>query len=278
MPLSRIQKRRGIHNKIARIILDTVVETGDSAEVQCEYFDIGCKRPIEDLFLLTSRELMVVSKKHVYEFKISFTYRGGKCNLKGGEIYSVEKKESDSEKIIINAKFCEHHKMYYMHLRKTNLIYAIVRFEVERGEMIREVEREISRKFTDFEVSYKDPQILFFVMIDGIFKFDFGYDHDEIEEEEEKLSKADRRKKEGKRLKTQERMYNQQGFKLFFQIKDKEINFIKFSKNMKFFYTHSGKIFQKYLAEGGVLVKSFCEHDTVIQDLVMPDQVPYMFT
>lgn len=259
-------------------MLNTLVETGDSAEVNCEYFDIGCKRPIEDLFLLTSRELMVVSKKHVYEFNISIDYRTRNFNLEGGEIYSVEKNEDDQEKIIINAKFCEHHKMYYMHLRKTNSIYAIVRFEVEGGQMIREVEREISRKFTDFEVSFKDPQILFFVMADGIFKFDFRYDHEEIEQEEEKLTKADRRKKEGIRLKTQERTYNQQGFKLFFHIKDKEINFIKFSKNMKFFYTHSGKVFQKYLAEGGVLVKSFYEHDTIIKDLVMPQHVPYMFT
>lgn len=256
--------------------MNSIEEKEGKAEAQCYYYNLGQVESIEDIFFVTSRDMMVVSKKRIYMFNIQTHQK----IFVGKQIYyvgdAVTENNISKQWYIKNAYFCEIHKMYYMILFKSYKEYRIMRFEIEENKLIREKVQDISQAFEDFEISTKEPNIVFLITRLGILKFDFNYNNGQDDKKKEKMTKLEMRRK--KRMKTQEKKYNEDGTRLFFKIKGKEIHFIKFTPNMKFFYTHSGKVLQKYLTDGCLLVKSFHEHDTSIRNMIFDRDLPYMFT
>jgi hypothetical protein len=55
-----------------------------------------------------------------------------------------------------------------------------------------------------------------------------------------------------------------------------ELNFFKFDKEMKYFYTHDDKVIKKYLYETGTLVQSFVGHKEALKSMMFTNDFSYM--
>lgn len=144
------------------------------------------------------------------------------------------------------------------------------------------VSSEIQKKVDEIEIDKKNPNIIFFIHQKEVFKLN-------LKETPVKAKNVVRRNSSigvnlKKRMKSlRKKLIKPKNFseqnnihEKIFSSQKHDINFFKFDKKMKYFFTHDGKIIRKYSYETSALVRSFESHKNTVVNIILTENYNFM--
>lgn len=244
------------------------------------------KEKIEDIFLVDS-VLIIVSKSKIFKVLLHNCPK----NISVTEFFDNNLHANTSKKIK-DVIYSKTHKSFYLLLRNKNDLDSIIcKFDAEKEKTENLIKVQIDKKIDRFEIDKKDPLNMFIICQKEVFICS-------LEQQNLKISKLTKRKSSiGINLAQTSRIrkkfqQNNRADRLMREVEDTwdqkiyrrvhanakhEIRFFKFDKEMKYYYTHDGKVLKKYLYETNTLMQNFEGHKETLKNVMFTNDFSFMF-
>jgi hypothetical protein len=239
----------------------------ENQEMTCFYFDLNIPTKIENLFLL-NYQLIVVSKTSVYDLEIS------NCPVEiSYEIIFNNQEDAKTEKVIKDVEFIKKHLSLYMMIRNDDDLETIFcKFSLDENAEERLLVNKLKKKVDRFEVSTRDPLELFLICKTRV----LSYFLKNISTTLNFLLKQKYSNKNIDRNKPLEIRVQNKKFKEIYSNQINRIQFFKFDKDMKYFYTHDKSMIKTCLFETGEEVSTMFTTGASVRNLWFTDNFQFM--
>jgi stress-induced morphogen len=209
--------------------------------LKCSFFEIEKNVKIENLFLL-EKALIVVSKTSIYETNINDCPE----EILIKRIFN-NKENGRTEKVIKDIEM-KHNSLYMMIRNDSDEETTFCKFSLEKNKKM--IFCHLLMKVNRFEISYKDEFTIFLISKRKVFQYKL--------QGAMKSFKMHIRSKFFKNVNKIQQNYKISGrLKKIYSNRINKINFFKFDKKMKYFFTHDDKLIKKCLFKTGEDVFTF---------------------
>lgn len=226
------------------------------------------------MFLVNS-DLIVISQAKIYKVLL----QNCPVSIEIHEIFG-NFSHAQTEKKIRDVIYSQTHNSFYLLLRNKNDEESIVcKFLLGNPDICK---TKVGKNVNRFEISSEDPLSLFLICDKEVLHVSMDRRVNKQQLNVPRKSAIGENLKKKIMRKTIHRSRSKviedenHEFKRIYSNPKNKIEFFKFDKDMRFFYTHDDKVIKKYLYETSTLVQSFEGHTESLKNLMFTNNFSYM--